>query len=311
MIDAAILSLPVVVYKYRRRWFGLPAGIVWLASVATLIYYSVRGQGLVFVPALLTRSLPAWKALLIALAIGAIGAAFSRWRRAPRPRPAPSAREIWNDLSYDARGALNYVWTTTDGRISKFHVHELQQSLDLARWNTVVNELESRGLIRPTFGGREFHLTQHARDVLSRVPVVNEGMDSADALPFDARKEWLAQEARFKGLRGHVGGIWLRDEQSSEVTWNVTPMAGSSSDDLREFRAEAVLAGKLLLRAGLLSEPRADPEDDWLNAVRVLAESEGGFTLIRPGQTGRSIENLERKSALACTRLAGGARPTL
>lgn len=125
---------------------------------------------------------------------------------------------------------------------------------------------------------------------------------------------WLAQEARFKNLRGKISGIWQQSVGSSGVTWNITPTEGASMDDLRAFRAEAVLARNLLVKAGLVAAPSADAEDDWLNAVRVLTESETDLTLTRTGDGrthgGRGIKDLGERSALACVRLAGGARPT-
>src|SRR6266545_5095497 len=186
LIDAAILSLPVVVYKYRRRWFGWLTGIVWLACVAVLVSYSVRGQGLTFVPALLTRSVPAWKALLIALVIAGIGAAILWLRQRPRAPSEPLPIEVWNDLSDDGRDVLVYAWTKTDGRLSRSHVHQLELSLG-AGWHTVANHLQSEGLLRPVFGG-QYRLTQRAWDVLSKVPVINQGSDppkppSATAAP--------------------------------------------------------------------------------------------------------------------------------
>jgi hypothetical protein len=125
---------------------------------------------------------------------------------------------------------------------------------------------------------------------------------------------WLNQEARFKNLRGHISGIWMRAEGSSQVTWTVAPMAGSTEDDLLAFRTEAMLARNLLVRADLLVPQSADAEDDWLNAVRSLTESKTDVMIAGTHdghkEEGRVIENLERRSALACARLASGAKPT-
>jgi hypothetical protein len=125
---------------------------------------------------------------------------------------------------------------------------------------------------------------------------------------------WLNHEARFKNLRGHIAGIWMRAEGSSQVTWQVTPMAGSTEDDLVAFRTEAMLARSRLVWDDLLVAQSADPVGDWLNAVRSLTESKADVTIAgtQDGHwaEGRGISNLERRSALACARLASGAKPT-
>jgi hypothetical protein len=84
-------------------------------------------------------------------------------------------------------------------------------------------------------------------------------------------------------------------------------------DDLHAFRAEAVLATNLLVKAGLVTTPSDDAEDDWLNAVRALTESESDLILTTTGDgvrhEGRGIRDLGARSALACVRLAGGGGP--
>jgi hypothetical protein len=128
------------------------------------------------------------------------------------------------------------------------------------------------------------------------------------------RDEWLAQAERFERLRGHVSAIWQRDEESNRITWNITPMAGSSMDELQEFIAQAMLAGALLERAGVVAGPRTDVDDDWYNAVRVLTPSATDMNLDGSSDgrrhTGKAIANMERRSVLACSKLAGGARPS-
>jgi cellulose biosynthesis protein BcsQ len=128
------------------------------------------------------------------------------------------------------------------------------------------------------------------------------------------RKEWLDQEARFRALQGRTGGIWMRSTSGGQVTWNVTPMAGSSMEDVRALLAEARLARDLLFVAGIVAaESGVDPEDEWLETVRELTPSEAGMFLESRVEgahsTGRSIDDLERRSADTCVLLAGGVRP--
>lgn len=176
VLGAAVIGLATAAWKNRHKPNG-PRAVVGVLVLLSLATYALSSDYLrMVVPPFLIAQVPAWLAVLTGLGIAGIGASVAWLRQRPRVLSEPLPVEVWTGLSDDARGVLEYVWTKTGGRLSPFHVHQLDMSLG-ARWHTAANELQSADLLRPGFGGREYHLTPRARDVLSKVLVITQGPD--------------------------------------------------------------------------------------------------------------------------------------
>jgi hypothetical protein len=181
VLGAAVIALATAAWKNRHKPNGPRAvvGVLVLLGLAT--YALASGHLHMVVPPFLIAQVPAWLAVLIGLGFAGIGAVIV-WLR--QGRRVPSERlpvEVWNGLSDDARDVLAYAWTKTDGRLSRSHVHQLELSLGPG-WHTAANHLQSEGLLRPVFGG-QYSLTQRARDVLSKAPVINQEPDPPNPPP--------------------------------------------------------------------------------------------------------------------------------
>jgi hypothetical protein len=93
IIAAAILGLPAVCWKFRFRWLGWLALVVWLLAVAVLVYHTVHGNLGTLVPPFVLSRFPGW-ALIIAFAVGALaGAGVVRFASRPSHMPPTSSAQ--------------------------------------------------------------------------------------------------------------------------------------------------------------------------------------------------------------------------
>jgi hypothetical protein len=124
---------------------------------------------------------------------------------------------------------------------------------------------------------------------------------------------WLKQQEQFARLGDTATGIRELGVSSRRVVWSVYPKAPATQTDLELFRAQAVLAGQLVLSGRLLHHAPDDPEDAWYELVYLmtLPDSKVSITGAGEGDTHEAypVESFRLRSLVACAKLAAGERP--
>lgn len=124
---------------------------------------------------------------------------------------------------------------------------------------------------------------------------------------------WLKQQEQFARLGDTAKGIRELGVSSRRVTWSVYPKRPATATDLELFRAQAVLAGQLVLSGRLLHDPPDDPEDAWYELVYLMTLPDSDISITGSGEgdhhEGYPVESFRQRSLIACAKLAAGERP--
>jgi len=180
LIDAAILGLPAVWWKYRSRWIGTLAPALWVLAVGVLGYHTIKGNLGTLVPPFVLSQVPGW-ALIIAFAAGALaGVGLVRLgSRPPQERPpAPSAQELpparpaedlapapslappsaiedgidqpealWKKLNANERDVLRELWGRTTQKLFLYECRRWIDGWGVPEWNALAHNLTELRLI--------------------------------------------------------------------------------------------------------------------------------------------------------------------
>jgi hypothetical protein len=104
------------------------------------------------------------------------------------------------------------------------------------------------------------------------------------------------------------------------LRWSIWPSEGAAQRDRESFESEAIHASRLLKRALGYSEEKyvawfgSHEVDQWLTAIRSLVHAgtdmqSSGFDAGGRKSAGHYVDELPTMSAVACVKLATGARP--